>query len=198
MKHKMRTKEWLADTRERSGLTLPQLADLSGAHSQTVHSIESGVSLGSTDVWSKLEKALYEYVPAAFVDEAALIDVARKYESLALQEGDRCRLYYATGYEGVAFTALRPDREGESTAPHVVLSWVHAIELLEAQKQAFDRKKPRPSWVNGKNAANLLCMSQAEVLQMIEDGRLVGVRKGRGIRVSTDSIEAYIAANQRS
>lgn len=140
MKYKMRTKEWLADARKLCNLTLPQLAELSGVHSQTIYSIENGVSLGAASTWSRLDKVLYEYVPAAYVDEAALISVARKYEALALEEGERCRLYYAVGRQGVAFTALRPDRENDMAEPYVVLTWAHAIELLEAQKQAFERE----------------------------------------------------------
>lgn len=140
MKHKMRTKEWLADTRKRCGLTLPQLAELSGVHSQTIYSIESGVSLGAASTWSKLDKVLYEYAPAAYVDEERLIEAIRALEDKGSHAGDLCRLYYAVGLHGVTFTNVRSVRDEDFSAPSAVLSLAHAIELLEAQKQAFERE----------------------------------------------------------
>lgn len=140
MKHKPHTKEWLADTRNRAGLTMAQLADLAGVHVITVMNIETGRRSGSPRTWRKLDRALYGYVPAAFVDEDVLIDMARAYEASAHREGDQCWLSYAAGCEGIAFTDVRPLRGDEPAVSHVALSWGDAIKLLELQKAAFEDK----------------------------------------------------------
>lgn len=139
MKHKIHTREWLIDTRKRAGLTTAELAALTGIHINSLSFYETGKRNATPSSWSKIDQALYPRVPAAFVNEDALIEDARAYERLAYREGmeKTCRLYYATGRDGVAFIEVGPDRDGNQSAPYVILSWDDAVKLLEAQKSVF-------------------------------------------------------------
>lgn len=139
MKHEIHTKEWLADTRRRAKLTQAELSSLTGIHHNSLTFYETGNRNATPGSWSKIDKALYPLAPAAFVDENALIEDIRAYQQLAQREGtgDLCRLYYATGLDGVAFINVGPDRDEGLSAPFVVLSWTDAMKLLEAQKSVF-------------------------------------------------------------
>ena len=140
MKHPIHSAEWLTDTRKRANLTMKQLAELTGLHSQSIYNIESSKYGSSQEVWNTIDRILYDRVPAAYVDEDALIATARAYENLAHREGNMCRLYYKAGIEGVAFIGVRSMRDEDIEAPYVTLSWADAVKLLEAQKQALERE----------------------------------------------------------
>ncbi len=139
MKYQIHTGEWLAHVRKRARLGRDQLSRLTGVHLMTISNIEKDAHVTKGHTWGKLDPVLRERVPAAYVDMDALLRTVRSYEGVAHREGDTCRLYYAEGHDGIAFTDVRSMRDEALSAPYITVSWADAALLLETQKAIFER-----------------------------------------------------------
>ena len=133
MKPAMHTKEWLCWARDRARLTRKELAERAGLSFSVVLAIEKGERGGSPETWAKLDAALYLLLPAVYVDEDALLDTIRKCGKRS-NGRSKCRLYYAAGADGIAFTDVLREDDDSLSGAYIVVTWAEAEALLELQK----------------------------------------------------------------
>lgn len=144
MKPKMRTPEWLSMTRNCAGLSQVELAKLAGLKSTIIVSLyETGSQTASLQAWEALEDVLRPLAPLMFVDEDAIIASAEA-GALWEKEGALCRLPYAPGRHGIAFTGIKPVEADPPDSPCITVPISEALDLLKAQRAAFANEPAKP------------------------------------------------------
>ena len=138
MKPVVHTQEWLCWIRDRAGLTRKEMAEITGVSPSTIDAVELGKRTASPEMWAKLDEALYRLMPAAYVDMEGLAERARK-QAESTSGHDKCRLYYTAASNGaVTFTNLLSENDESLSDAYIIVTWLEAAALLEAQKSSLE------------------------------------------------------------